>query len=679
MPTNEKIIAVWGSPHAGKTAFAVKFAENLYQRTRGAVVVLHCDLLTPTLPILFPNAREQDLFSVGTVLAKPNIFRGDIVSNLVTVKERQNLGFLGYRTGENRYSFPTFGRVKVAEFFAVLSDLADSIVGLHLRPRKQPVDGGVLAGCRNADSSIVPRSFLAVLLSVADGGRIRNAEGAHGQHPECTGAGHRTACLGFCLPPRRTGDSAVQRSPAGTESGRDADSADEGQAVSFRYRKGDRGGDPVKEMELYPLLQLAQGYLSAHYAQALVDRSKGAELRAYIAKYLYDTGYTVAGFTRESLTDRLYAEMAEYSVLTPWLKNPDIEEINVNGWDDIALTHLDGRIEKLTEHFFSPGHAVDVIKKLLHHSGMIIDSARPMSQGHLPGNTRITVLMDPIVDGERRIAASIRMLHPQRVDRESLLRTQSITDEMLSFLEMCLRFGVSFVVAGRTSSGKTTLLNSLLNSVPDSKRIYTIESGARELSLLKRDAEGRVINNVVHTLSRPSENPNSDISQEDLVMAALRFDPDVICVGEMRDAEAHSAVEASSTDHTVVTTVHGGGGIFAHQRIAFLSQRRFPIAFDISMRQAAQAFPVVVFAHKLEDNSRKVMDISECVVGEDGGLTYRTLYKYHITDNRFADGAFRMEGEFRKENTPSPSLCAKLMRGGVPQETLQRFMKGGGA
>ena len=97
MPTNEKIIAVWGSPHAGKTAFAVKFAENLYQRTHGAVVVLHCDLLTPTLPVLFPNAREQDLFSVGTMLAKPNIFRGDIVAKLVTVKERQNLGFLGYR------------------------------------------------------------------------------------------------------------------------------------------------------------------------------------------------------------------------------------------------------------------------------------------------------------------------------------------------------------------------------------------------------------------------------------------------------------------------------------------------------------------------------------------------------------------------------------------------------
>ena len=159
-------------------------------------------------------------------------------------------------------------------------------------------------------------------------------------------------------------------------------------------------------------------------------------------------------------------------------------------------------------------------------------------------------------------------------------------------------------------------------------------------------------------------------------MAALRFDPDVICVGEMRDKEAHSAVEASSTDHTVVTTVHGGGGKYAHQRIAFLSQRRFPIDMKISMQQAALAFPIVVFAHKLEDNSRKVMDITECIVGEDGELEYRTLYRYHIQDNVYIDGQFYIDGKFVKENPPSQNLIAKLMRGGVPQEILQRFTEG---
>ena len=429
-------------------------------------------------------------------------------------------------------------------------------------------------------------------------------------------------------------------------------------------------------MELYDLLNQTQRYISEHYSAALIDKSKGTELKAYIGKYLYDTRYTVSGYDRNSLIERLYCEMAEYSILTKYLKDPDVEEININGWDDVAITHLDGHIEKLKEYFFNPGHAVDVVKKLLQHSGMIIDNATPIAQGHLPNNTRITALKEPIVDSDRGIAVSIRMLHPARVDRAMLLRSESISEEMLCFLETCLRYGVSFVVAGRTSSGKTTLLNSLLSSIPDGKRIYTIESGARELSLIKRDEYGRVVNNVVHTLSRHSDNPMHVISQEDLVMAALRFDPDVICVGEMRDKEAHSAVEASSTDHTVVTTVHGGGGKYAHRRIAFLSQRRFPIDMRISLQQAALAFPIVVFAHKLEDNRRKVMDITECIVHDDGELEYRTLYRYAIHSNEYKDGVFSINGEFIKENAISDNLRQKLMRGGVPEELLRKFEKG---
>lgn len=431
-------------------------------------------------------------------------------------------------------------------------------------------------------------------------------------------------------------------------------------------------------IELSSLVPLCQSFIARNYSAAIIDKSKTEELKAYIGKYLYDTNYSVVGFDTKELVERLFEEMAEHSILTKHLADPDIEEININGWDDVALTHLDGRIEKAKEHFFSPTHAIDIVKKLLQHSGMIIDNAAPIAQGHLPNNTRVTALKEPIVDADRGIAVSIRMLHPQRVDRESLLQTESITEEMLYFLEVCLRYGVSFVVAGRTSSGKTTLLNSLLGSIPDGKRIYTIESGARELSLIKRDGNGKVVNNVVHTLSRPSDKEAYDISQEDLVMAALRFDPDIICVGEMRDAEAHSAVEASSTDHTVVTTVHGSGGRYAHRRIAFLSQRRFPIDMKISMQQAALAFPVVVFAHKLEDNSRKVMDISECVVHDDGELEYRTLYRYQINSNEYKDGRFHIIGEFIKENSPSDYLCTKLLRGGIPQEILHKFNKEGG-
>ena len=430
----------------------------------------------------------------------------------------------------------------------------------------------------------------------------------------------------------------------------------------------------MERIKLWDVLSLTQKHISKYYATALTDESKKEDLKHYIEKFILDGGYLVDGFTDEGLIDRLYSEMVEYSILTPFLGSPDLDEINVNSWDDITLTYSDGHMEKLAEHFHSPQHAVDIVKRLLHHSGMIIDNATPIAQGHLPNNTRITALKDPIVDIDAAVAVSIRLLHPQRVDRQCIIDSGMATEEIVEFLEMCIRYGVSLVVAGRTSSGKTTLLNALLTSIPDEKRIYTIESGARELSLVKRNRFGEIQNNVVHTLSRPSENSAFNISQEHLVVAALRFDPDIVVVGEIRDAEANSAVEASLTGHTVVTTVHSGPGESAHGRISLLCQRRFQLGMEVSLSQSRQAFPVVVFAHKCEDNSRKVMDITECSVTPDGKTEYRCLYRYNITENEYVDGKFNIKGHFEKVNTPSEHLQTMLTRSGVPQEILKRFI-----
>ena len=426
-------------------------------------------------------------------------------------------------------------------------------------------------------------------------------------------------------------------------------------------------------IELYDLLGKTQEYIAKYYATALTDEQKHDQLKAYIEKYILDGGFLVHGFTEEKLINRLYAEMVEYSILTPFLGSPDIDEININAWDDITLTYSDGRMEKLEEHFRSPQHAIDIVKRLLHHSGMIIDNATPIAQGHLPGNTRITAIKSPIVAEEAGITVSIRLLHPQRVDRKHIIESGMATEEMIAFLEMCIRYGVSVVIAGRTSSGKTTLMNALLSSIPDDKRIYTIESGARELFLVKKSRFGDTLNNVVHTLSRPSENSAYNISQEDLVVAALRFDPDVIVVGEIRDAEANSAVEASLTGHTVVTTVHSGPAESAHGRISLLCQRRFQLGMAVSLSQSRQAFPVVVFAHKCEDNSRKVMDITECEVTPDEKTCYRCLYRYNIRENIYENGKFHITGEFEKVNSPSEYLRTLLTRSGVPLELLNQF------
>ena len=432
-----------------------------------------------------------------------------------------------------------------------------------------------------------------------------------------------------------------------------------------------------RQIDFVTLLSMVQEHISSKYAATLTDTTKLSQLKSYIEKYLRDTAYSVEGMTDEKLCDKIYSEMAEYSILTPFLGRDNVEEININAWNDVAITYTNGKIEKVKEHFYSPTHATDIVKRLLHHSGMIIDNASPMSQGHLPNNTRITALKAPVVDDEIGVSVSIRLLHPSRVNRSQIIKSGNATEKMIDFLCTCMRYGVSVVVAGATSSGKTTLLNALLTTIPDGKRVFTIESGSRELALVRKDNKGKVVNNVVHTLSRPSDNESYDITQEDLVVASLRFNPDIVCVGEMRDIECYSAVEASLTGHTVVSTVHASAADAAHMRIALLCQKRFPIDFKTSLMQAGQAFPIVVYTHKLENNERKIMDITECEILSNGERAYHTLFRFNITKNVIEKGKNITEGHFEQPEIMSDSLKKKLMQFGVPQDVLSRFLEKG--
>jgi len=435
-------------------------------------------------------------------------------------------------------------------------------------------------------------------------------------------------------------------------------------------------------IEFWTLLNLTQEHISENYSGILTQKENITQLKSYIEKHVRDNDYTVDNISFTELISLIYSEMAQYSILTPFLSSPDLEEININSWNDIALTYLDGRIEKVKKTFHSPQHAVDIVKRLLQHSGMVIDNATPIAQGHLPPvtatdgvkiNTRVTALKDPIVDSDCGIAVSIRLLHPQRVDKAELERGNFATKEMLDFLCMCIRYGISLVIAGATSSGKTTLLNALLQSVPDGKRIFSIESGSRELSLIRNDGE-KITNNVVQTLSRPSENEAYDITQENLVVASLRFNPDIVAVGEMRDIECYSAVEASLTGHTVVSTVHSGAGDAAHMRIALLCQKRFPIDFNTSLIQSGQAFPLVIFTQRLENNDRKIMDISECEILPDGKRRYRCLYKFNITNNQRKGDKTFIEGDFTKPEIMSENLKRKLIQFGILQQELEKYL-----
>lgn len=438
---------------------------------------------------------------------------------------------------------------------------------------------------------------------------------------------------------------------------------------------------PEEDQDFQTVLKEIQEYISSKYSTLILENGNEEvkeHIKRYISQYVMDYRIAVKGMDSTQLIDAVYTEMAEFSFLTKYIFGAGIEEININSWKDIEVQYSNGRSVKLDEHFESPEHAINVIRRMLHVSGMVLDNASPAVLGHLSKNIRIAVLKTPLVDEDVGIAASIRIVNPQCLKKEDFVNGETATDDMLELLAECLRYGISMCVAGATSSGKTTVAGWLLSTIPSTKRIFTIENGSRELALV-REEKGKTVNSVVHTLTRISENEKQNIDQDALLDMALRFNPELICVGEMRSHEAYTAQEAARTGHTVLTTIHSNSCESTYRRMCTLCKRKYDIKDETLMALVTEAFPIIVFTKQLENKKRKVMEIMECEILPDGQRNFRTLYQFDIQENRMEGDKFVIQGEHEQINSISAGLKKRLLENGMSKERLNRFLGKGEA
>lgn len=430
-------------------------------------------------------------------------------------------------------------------------------------------------------------------------------------------------------------------------------------------------------------LEDVQRYFSEHHASTIAGAGEGDSekavtlLRELLTQYIVKRKYAVDGMTTEELCAKLYEDMAGYSFLRKWIYMDGVEEVNINAYNDIEVIMNSGRSIKIPDKFSSPQHAIDVIRRMLNACGMIIDDTMPSVIGFLDRNVRISVDKSPIVDADVGINASIRIVNQQTVSLEKLLESGSATKEMLHFLMACIRYGVSVCIAGSTGSGKTTVMAWLLSNVPNNRRLITIEEGSREFDLVKRDADGNILNSVVHLLTRPHENASMNINQDFLLERVLRKHPDVIGIGEMRAAaESLSAAESSRTGHTVCTTIHSNSCTSTYRRMMTLAKRKYNMDDSILMQIMVEAYPIIVFTKQLEDRSRKIMEIIEGEDYVDGKLVYRSLYKYEVIDNVAEGGGdVRVIGHHKKISDISDALKKRLLDNGISHKELSEFAR----
>ena len=423
------------------------------------------------------------------------------------------------------------------------------------------------------------------------------------------------------------------------------------------------------------LLRETQSYMSKACGNKLFDSDLKDAMRQLIKQYMKDHNYYVPHMNLAEAADRLYVEMAEYSFLTPLLARKDIEEININSWDDIQIIPSKGQQYKYSEHFSSAQHAVDVVRRMLHNNKLVFDASRPLVTGYLDKNIRISAIHSLIVGDEVGVSVSIRIVNPCKITKQQFIESEMCTEEIYEFLAISFVHGISQVYAGATGSGKTTIMADIMSNYPNHKRLITLEKSVREFDLVKRDENGRVVNDVLHLVTKETDDPAKDVTLSKLLTMCLTMHPNAICVAEMKNDEAWQAQEAARTGHTVLTTTHAGSTEGIYRRLGTLCLQAYPaMSFSVILALVTEAFPIGIYMKQLDDGSRRIMEIAECIY--KGGESYetRSLYRYDIlSEERNEDGTVKIEGQFVKVNAPSESLMKRLRGNGVPKSKLELY------
>jgi pilus assembly protein CpaF len=293
----------------------------------------------------------------------------------------------------------------------------------------------------------------------------------------------------------------------------------------------------------------------------------------------------------------------------------------VNGPRDIWIERS-GRLSPTPLTFNDSSHLRRIITKMVGQIGRRIDESSPLVDARLPDGSRVNAIIPPLsLSGP---LLTIRKFAQNRFHMSELIEIGTISEDASSFLESCIKAQLNILISGGTGSGKTTFLNALSEAVPDSDRIVTIEDAA-ELQLNQR--------HVLRLESRPKNiEGEGEITIRDLVRNALRMRPDRIIIGEVRGAEALDMLQAMNTGHEgSLSTVHANAPRDALNRLeTMVLMAGYELPLRAIRSHVSSALDLVIQLDRLDDGSRRVVEISEVQRMEGEMITLQKLFEFKI-------------------------------------------------
>jgi len=377
-----------------------------------------------------------------------------------------------------------------------------------------------------------------------------------------------------------------------------------------------------------------------------------AEIGRVVERLLDDERVPMTTAEQNKIIEEILDETLGLGPLETLLKEPSISDILVNSFDRVYVER-NGKLSRSTVRFKDNAHLLHIIEKIVSQVGRRVDEAQPIVDARLADGSRVNAIIPPLaLEGP---ALSIRRFGRHVITSDEMIANKTLMSGMLRFLAACVQAKTTILISGGTGSGKTTTLNALSRFIPEEERIVTIEDTA-ELQLQQR--------HVVKFETRPPNlNKEGGINQRQLVRTALRMRPDRIIVGECRGGEALDMLQAMNTGvEGSMTTIHANTPRDAFSRLeAMVLMSDIEIPSRVILQQLASAIKLVVQVTRMQDGTRKIINISEVVGVKDERIDVQDIFLFDrtgVSDTGKVQGRFKFAGN-------APKILERLRVSGI--------------
>jgi pilus assembly protein CpaF len=292
--------------------------------------------------------------------------------------------------------------------------------------------------------------------------------------------------------------------------------------------------------------------------------------------------------------------------LQPLIEDKRIENIDVNGCDQVWITYADGSKVQGEPVAKNDEELVEILRVASARFGLSerrFDVAHPELDLQLPDGSRLSALMSVV----HRPCVSIRRHRFVDLTLHDLVTLGTMDRLVASFLAAAVRARKNIVVAGAMNSGKTTLVRALTAEIPERERLITIEQA---LELGVADQKDRHPDSVSIEAREANVEGEGAIGMARLVRRSLRLNGDRIIVGEVLGDEVIPMLNAMSQGRSgSMCTVHSDSSAGVFRRLASYAVQapeRLPV--EATALLVAGSVDFVVFLDVEQGNARERPD-----------------------------------------------------------------------